>query len=592
MRKLNKSLLSWILILAMLLCTVPVTATETLNIEPPSLETPDVYVNPLHADVITEEDTEFYSITFFSEPEFNFNMEDWAAVLREGLKNRAPSIQVGLKIKEEDLTSDIARRIGPTIFNAAIEHTGISNEGDYLKYHWTEHEIYPSYSSNPYDYANRCWNVIFTYNVIYLSDYDQEEAVTEAVDAFTEKYIEDDMTDYEKFCVIYDWICDNVVYDYDHLNNNSYKLQYTAYAAMINKTAVCQGYANLLYRMLLEVGIDNRIISGIGNGGGHAWNIVELEGLYYNVDSTWDATWLQDVNRYNFCLQSNANFGDHIRDAEFTSAAFNAQYPMATRNYDPSKAAQSVSGHQVLTGNTSVKWYLTGDVYVDLAGFDMTGTIDLNGYQVYGMDSTTDKYTCENMGTFNCVNENGDEIVPDRHWKGTEDQIGSIKRYMTIETEEGYTFHRFYLGITHISMKPGEEDVGFKAVVAGDEMVMAQLDRKQAFAYSMHLGNENVVTVYRSSKEIASGHPIHLWSNHFDIDRNSEVTLYAQVMLKLSDGTEISTDEVSMTVRGMLEQLNNKYTSLIASQLKSIREMLARHPIVKLWGLDKLLGLS
>ena len=57
----------------------------------------------------------------------------------------------------------------------------------------------------------------------------------------------------------------------------------------MNKTAVCQGYAGLLYRLCLEMGISCRMITGTGNGGAHAWNIVALDGKYYNADSTWDA---------------------------------------------------------------------------------------------------------------------------------------------------------------------------------------------------------------------------------------------------------------------------------------------------------------
>lgn len=59
----------------------------------------------------------------------------------------------------------------------------------------------------------------------------------------------------------------NVKYDYENLDDTDYKLKYTAYAALLNGTAVCQGYANLLYRMALEAGIDARFISGLGNGG-------------------------------------------------------------------------------------------------------------------------------------------------------------------------------------------------------------------------------------------------------------------------------------------------------------------------------------
>ena len=51
--------------------------------------------------------------------------------------------------------------------------------------------------------------------------------------------------DYTKLKAAYDYICANVTYDYENLNNEAYMLQYTAYAALINGTSVCQGYALL-----------------------------------------------------------------------------------------------------------------------------------------------------------------------------------------------------------------------------------------------------------------------------------------------------------------------------------------------------------
>ena len=39
------------------------------------------------------------------------------------------------------------------------------------------------------------------------------------------------MSDYEKLCAFYDYVCENVTYDYDNLENAEYKLKYSAYTA-------------------------------------------------------------------------------------------------------------------------------------------------------------------------------------------------------------------------------------------------------------------------------------------------------------------------------------------------------------------------
>ena len=65
-------------------------------------------------------------------------------------------------------------------------------------------------------------------------------------------------TEYGKIKAIYDYICQHVTYDFANLNNDSYDLKYTSYAALVNGTAVCQGYSALFYRMALEAGLDAR----------------------------------------------------------------------------------------------------------------------------------------------------------------------------------------------------------------------------------------------------------------------------------------------------------------------------------------------
>ncbi len=80
-----------------------------------------------------------------------------------------------------------------------------------------------------------------------------------ALDTAWKEIVPEGKTDYEIIRDVYAYICEHVTYDNIHVNDASYKLAHTAYAALVNGTAVCQGYAVLLYRMLMEQGIDCRI---------------------------------------------------------------------------------------------------------------------------------------------------------------------------------------------------------------------------------------------------------------------------------------------------------------------------------------------
>ena len=126
-------------------------------------------------------------------------------------------------------------------------------------------------------------------------------------------------------------------------------------------------------------------------------------------------------------------------------------------------------GYWVLSEDKDVDMTLSQDLYVDLNGHNLTGTINTNGFKVYGMDAATNKYTCETLGYFSCVDAEGNAIVPENNVKT--DLSGDVMRYVTIATDNGYTFHRFYVGITKQSLAPSVTGVGYKAEFYADEMV-------------------------------------------------------------------------------------------------------------------------
>jgi len=191
---------------------------------------------------------------------------------------------------------------------------------------------------------------VYSINIIYYTTAEQENEVTGfVVDFMTRDAMKAARTDYEKVKVIYDWLCENV--DYDHEHDNSYKLKYTAYAA-VNGLCVCQGYALLFYRLVLTCGIDNRLIAGDG-GGPHAWNAVRLGSQYYLVDSTWDAPHTPDS--YLYFLRGTETFSGHTQYTDNTKIGV---------QYDPS-SMYDVLG--VSTADYAVPLYsdLTGDGAVD-----------------------------------------------------------------------------------------------------------------------------------------------------------------------------------------------------------------------------------
>lgn len=282
----------------------------------------ETYINPLYADEIRESDLaspdEASAIATYANEEYTDSVEEAGAKIREGMKQREESIVIYFQAPEysKELLVEIA--------NQALVHTGNPTEGDYLRWQygsWTSSTSY--YTKDSTDYMT------ITYTYTYYTTSEQEAAVDEKVDEVLTDLDVTNKNDYQKIRATYDYICEHTVYDYDNLEDDEYKLKYTAYAALIDGKAVCQGYALLFYRLALELGVDSRLISGTGNGGAHGWNITELNDVYYNLDTTWDA----GESEYSYFLKCDANFKGHERDEEYATEEFYASYPMAEEDY-------------------------------------------------------------------------------------------------------------------------------------------------------------------------------------------------------------------------------------------------------------------
>ena len=95
-----------------------------------------------------------------------------------------------------------------------------------------------------------------------------EEASTYTDIYFKEKYVHDTIIEMNEY-------------------DDNEKLNQSAYSALVTGKSVCAGYSRAFMYIMNKLGIRTYYISGDSEGD-HAWNIVELEDEYYNVDLTWD----------------------------------------------------------------------------------------------------------------------------------------------------------------------------------------------------------------------------------------------------------------------------------------------------------------
>lgn len=275
-----------------------------------------------------------------------FTKEEASEVLREAMKERRESAGICLTTNIE--ASDSEKLIGD-IFEGALEHTGDPEEGDYLKFQYESCQA----SAKPVvsDGENA---VLFTYSLSYYDTEEQADEVSRKSEEIIDGLELEGKTDEQKAEAVYDYICSNVEYDYDNLPDDDYKLKHTAYAALVDGKAVCQGYSAALYRLLLEAGVDNRIVIGTDTNSGkddnHTWNIVRIDGTYYNTDVTRDA---ETDGKECFLRGSGAFDDDHIRQEDYQTEAFTDEYKMSESDYEfeSEDLADQLTGFALNVGN-------------------------------------------------------------------------------------------------------------------------------------------------------------------------------------------------------------------------------------------------
>lgn len=93
--------------------------------------------------------------------------------------------------------------------------------------------------------------------------------------------VDDTMNDFDKVRILNDYVVLMTKYSFDGFN------PYSPASIITLGSGVCNAYTLFLNALLLEAGIESKVLIGYVNIG-HAWNLVKVEDRWYHVDSTWN----------------------------------------------------------------------------------------------------------------------------------------------------------------------------------------------------------------------------------------------------------------------------------------------------------------
>ena len=230
------------------------------------------------------------------------------AAFKDEVQKRINTYETNITLPYKTTNSN-TKEVMNTLFNAYKE---VASKNEYTNY---------NRSNVSYGLSGSPGNYTFTLKITYRETKEQTEYVMKQAKAIVSSITQVGMDDHEKVKAIHDYVVKHISYD------TSYKA-YTAYEALVNRSAVCQGYALLTYQLLKEAGIENHFVVGTGDGQPHAWNLVKIENKWYHLDTTFDDPVPDEQGRVTY---SYFNLSDEqiARNHEWNRG----DYPQAATNY-------------------------------------------------------------------------------------------------------------------------------------------------------------------------------------------------------------------------------------------------------------------
>ena len=148
--------------------------------------------------------------------------------------------------------------------------------------------------------------------LFYLTkDADAINQMQKSIDASVNKIIQDangKSSTFDKLKVFHDYLVLNSTFELNGTTSDYNSTIYNAFGSGAAQGNIqCAGYAKAMQYLCDKTGITCMVVTGENSeGDSHAWNVVEVDGEWYNLDCTWDDPILSTPNyknlRYKYFL--------------------------------------------------------------------------------------------------------------------------------------------------------------------------------------------------------------------------------------------------------------------------------------------------
>lgn len=258
---------------------------------------------------------------------------------------------------------------------------------DHPEYFWLYNDIEAQIGVYLYSQEGDKYNLIFRMDDVFEEYQDQMTAFNEAAESFLAK-IDTSASQADIVRQIHDLLLSSCSYNYPVMEAGDYaNLAHTAYGALVADSdgnanmPVCDGYAQAFCYLAQQCGLEATTIGGAAgsteaDAGGHAWSVVKIDGVWYEVDVTWDDNlddWLTSVE--------TIRDSDPYSYAYYKEALTNTDYADKMTHYMMQVSTDQIRSYEP----TAETVYTTSDNLYDI---QLIGSsVHMRAYDVPGMES-------------------------------------------------------------------------------------------------------------------------------------------------------------------------------------------------------------
>ena len=207
------------------------------------------------------------------------------------------------------------------------------------------------------------------------------------------------------------------------------------------------------------------------------------------------------------------------------------------------------------------------DLYIDLNGYHLTGVTVAENAKLYLLDSATND--CE--GAYGTASVTG--------------AVAGGENYLVVSEDGVYSAHYYELKLTHVSLDPANDALGYKAQLLGDEIVQTHV---KSFGFNLGVAGGLQKTYTKDATDFDGIFTLRLKGIMAANGGEMAITGSAFVIFDVDDQT-VTTDAHTTTMKDTLETVNTNFESYTADQQAAVKAMVIKYASkMEDWAIDKI----